>query len=67
MIYTEYVLFYNFFFKQKKSGIHLLEKEQPKKLDEGSRKEDYGGLSYAHARTATGIMVTKSGSFWRMW
>mgnify|MGYP007134217351 CR=1 FL=1 len=38
---------FNFFFKQKKSSIHLLEKEQPKKLDKGSRKEDYGGLSYA--------------------
>lgn len=49
--------------EQKKSSIHLLEKEQPKKLDKGSRKEDYGGLSYAHARTATGIMVPKSGSF----
>lgn len=48
---------------EKKSSIHLLEKEQPKKLDKGSRKEDYGGLSYAHARTATGIMVPKSGSF----
>ena len=63
MIYTEYVLFYYFLFKQKKSSIHLLEKEQPKNLDKGSRKEDYGGPSYAHTRTATRIMVTKSGSF----
>ena len=52
-----------YFFKQKKPSVHLPQEEQSQELHQGSKKEDYWGISFPHPRTATGIVVTKSCSF----